>query len=243
MPATETGNDLRVELKLEGRATSPISGQDFEIVASRLNVVEAECSSSVCPRVGDPLALCLDWPLAATKYESAQLEGLGTVIRLELAHRSLHGFTIRFQSPPHLYELHRDENGRTARQDTGIPTLLRPSPINEEAFQYYQRLERVRDFVRENYSETVRLEAVARIAGMQSAYFSDFFKRKVGVSFSEWLQQIRIAKAVDLIYTRNHSITHIAHEAGFANLRSFERAFRKRTDLTPVEFKKLVRPS
>ena len=47
---------------------------------------------------------------------------------------------------------------------------------------------------------------------------------------------------MELIKANDSSITHIAYEVGFGDLRTFERAFKKYTRMTPMEFKKSARP-
>lgn len=115
--------------------------------------------------------------------------------------------------------------------------------INEGAFQYYSRLRRIKQHVEQYYAEPLSLEKAAGIAGMERKYFSAFFHKKVGVCFRHWLMWIRIRKAIGLIETENNSITQIAYAHGFTDLRTFERAFKRCTGLTPLEFKKAVRPS
>ncbi len=123
------------------------------------------------------------------------------------------------------------------------PELVLSDGLNEEALQYYARLQRVQRFVENNYSEEISLDTAASIACMESTSFSRFFSSKVGVSFTQWVTRMRIAKAMDLMKKSNGSISDIAYAVGFSDLRTFERAFKKLTDLTPSQFKKSVRPS
>ncbi len=116
------------------------------------------------------------------------------------------------------------------------------NPINYMAFQYYSRLKRVKEHVDEYYSEGISLEKAARIAATEKTYFSTFFRKKVGITFTDWLRQLRVAKAIEIMKTRNQSIIDIAFEVGFGNLRSFERAFKKYTNVTARKFKQSILP-
>ncbi len=113
---------------------------------------------------------------------------------------------------------------------------------NGTAFDYYPRLNRLRQYVEESYSEPIPLEKAAGIAALESSYFSTYFRAKVGITFTEWLRQVRLGKAMELMKASDFSITHIAYEVGFGDLRTFERAFKKHTRMTPREFKKSVAP-
>ncbi len=113
---------------------------------------------------------------------------------------------------------------------------------NGEVFDYYPRLNRLREYVEQSYSEHISLGNAASIAALESSYFSTYFRAKVGITFTEWLRQVRIEKAIELVKASDLSLTEIAYEVGFADLRTFERAFKKRTQMTPREFKKSVAP-
>ena len=115
--------------------------------------------------------------------------------------------------------------------------------MNTEAFHYDDRLRKVQYFVEENYSEEISLQKAANVACMERTSFSRFFGTKVGITFSQWLRKVRIAKAQELMRKNNLSIMEITHAVGFSNLRTFERAFKQFTDLTPSQFKRTVRPS
>jgi two-component system response regulator YesN len=115
--------------------------------------------------------------------------------------------------------------------------------INEAAFSYYARLQRVRDYVEEHYTERLSLAEAAQVAGLSETYFSSFFHEKVGVCFTAWVTHFRVQQAIALIETQNISITEVAHSVGFRDLRTFERAFRRHMGMTPVAYKRSVRPS
>jgi two-component system, response regulator YesN len=114
---------------------------------------------------------------------------------------------------------------------------------NELAFQYYHRLQEIKRFIEEHYMEEISLKKAARIAGLEKKYFSTFFHRKVGVGFKHWLTHVRVARAMDLMKAEDYTISEVAYSAGFKDIRTFERAFKKCTKRTPRDFKNRVRPS
>jgi two-component system response regulator YesN len=112
-----------------------------------------------------------------------------------------------------------------------------------EAFDYYPRLSHVNHYVNQHFSENITLHKAAQIACLEEKYFSAFFHEKTGMCFSHWLAQLRIDKAKEIIKTNNTSITETAFNVGFGNLRTFERAFKKYTGVTPQIFKRTIRPA
>jgi len=113
---------------------------------------------------------------------------------------------------------------------------------NGEVFDYYPRLNRLHQYVEQTYSEPIPLGKAASIAALESSYFSSYFRAKVGITFTEWLRQVRVEKAMELMKASDFSISEVAEAVGFGDLRSFERAFKKHTRMTPIEFKKSVAP-
>ncbi len=113
---------------------------------------------------------------------------------------------------------------------------------NGEVFDYYPHLNRLREYVEQSYSEPISLAKAARIVGLEMSSFCAFFRTSVGITFTDWLRQVRIEKAMELMKASDFSITHIAYEVGFGDLRTFERAFKKHTRRTPREFKTSVAP-
>ena len=113
--------------------------------------------------------------------------------------------------------------------------------INEGAFNYYP-WNRLLQYVDEHYSEHISLSEAAQISGLQMSSFCAFFRKSVGINFTDWLRQVRIEKAVKLMKTSDLPTTEIAHEVGFVETITFEQEFEKYTLMTPREFKKSVAP-
>ena len=113
---------------------------------------------------------------------------------------------------------------------------------NGRVFDYYPRLKRLLEYVEQSYSEPISLEKAASVAALERSYFSTYFHTRVGISFTKWLCQARVKKAMGLMKANDFSITDVAYEVGFGSLGTFERAFKQYTRRTPSEFKKSVAP-
>ena len=104
------------------------------------------------------------------------------------------------------------------------------------------RQKRVQEHADEFYPEEISPENAARIASMESRYFSSLFRKKVGITFADWLRQVRMVKAMELLKQPGQSMSEIAGEVGFSSLGSFQSAFRWYTKTTPQEFRRSVLP-
>ena len=84
-------------------------------------------------------------------------------------------------------------------------------------------------------TETYSFAKAAGYMNMSEAYFSRFFKKISGMTFSVYLNHIRVNKAIDLIQHRDMSMTEISMGCGFETIRTFNRVFRQITGYSPRE--------
>ena len=89
-----------------------------------------------------------------------------------------------------------------------------------------------------NYIKELNLTEVAKQFNISSAYLSRLFKKSTGINFSDYLVEIRLQQAKALLLRSDNSIVNIAYECGFQNLRTFNRLFKKSTEITPSEYRK-----
>lgn len=115
--------------------------------------------------------------------------------------------------------------------------------INWRSFEYYPSLDRIKRYTEEHYREEIRLPCAAEVAGMEATYFSAFFRKKIGIRYTDWLACLRVAHAIRLLKSRDQPIAEIAQAVGFNDLRTFERAFKRVTHTTARRFKEHVRPA
>jgi AraC-like DNA-binding protein len=121
--------------------------------------------------------------------------------------------------------------------------MVASNQVTEDAFRYYDRLERVRQYVITNLEKPLSLADIARVAGTERKYFSAFFGEKTGSRLSVWLHHVRLKAAKNLLRARNHTIADVAVLVGYRDLGTFERNFKRYVGMTPRDFKNHVRPS
>ncbi|HHV96108.1 MAG TPA: helix-turn-helix transcriptional regulator [Clostridiaceae bacterium] len=98
-------------------------------------------------------------------------------------------------------------------------------------------IEKIKDYIKENYKENISLTDVASMVYMSPSYISFAFKEATGENFTEYLTKVRIEKAMDLLLCTESDIDTIASKVGYEP-RSFLRAFKKYTGMTPTEYRK-----
>ena len=100
-----------------------------------------------------------------------------------------------------------------------------------------QRVEKVVDFINEHFGRTIRLAEAADLVEMAETAFSRFFKAKTGITFVDYLNDIRIGHASRLLIDTTSPIAEIAQDCGFTSLTNFNRIFKKRKGLVPKDFR------
>ena len=95
------------------------------------------------------------------------------------------------------------------------------------------RLHRVHRHLILNITEPLPLATAARIANLHPGYFSTYFHARVGMPFLQWVHSVRVGRAKEMLRSSDAPIYEIAYRVGYRDLRTFERAFKRLTSLTP----------
>lgn len=96
--------------------------------------------------------------------------------------------------------------------------------------------------MRENLSNPrLSNEFLANQAQLSEVYFRRLFKLNYGVSPKQYLQQLRIEKAKELLQNDNLSITKIAEECGYSSVYHFSKIFKEKVGHNPAEYRKIYR--
>ena len=85
----------------------------------------------------------------------------------------------------------------------------------------------------------ITLEEVSGIVGFNPTYFSTLFKKESGNNFVNYLSEIRMNRAKELLRETNLTIAVICEQVGYSDLKNFTKSFTKSVGLKPNEFRKL----
>ena len=100
-------------------------------------------------------------------------------------------------------------------------------------------LKEVNKYLEENYKKGISLVEIAKHFNLTKSYFCRYFKAVTGTSLWNYYTLFRLEKAIALINSgENKTLTTIAFESGFNNVRSFNTAFKEYQNQTPGEYKK-----
>ena len=103
------------------------------------------------------------------------------------------------------------------------------------------RVRHVLDHVAERYYEAQSLSAAARMAHVSVRQFSNLCRKLVDQSFIQYVHNIRITKAGQLLWQSDMPITAVAFETGFEDLSTFYRAFKRHYRCSPKRYRQQSR--
>ena len=98
-------------------------------------------------------------------------------------------------------------------------------------------IDRAKEFIMHNYQKDISLDDVSREVDISPYYFSKLFKEATGDNFIEYLTNLRIDKAKELLDNTDLSMKEICVQVGYANPNYFSRIFKKQVGVTPTEYK------
>lgn len=105
------------------------------------------------------------------------------------------------------------------------------------------RVERVIAFIHAHLGSRIDRAAVAATAHLSAGAFSRFFKLRLGKTLPQYVNELRVGQACQLLAEERLKVTDIALQCGFWNLANFNRCFHRITHLTPGAYRKQLQQS
>lgn len=152
-----------------------------------------------------------------------------------------------------------DEYAAAVGPDSGLPLYKQVIGFEtlEEARSWFERLigvccDRVRNrmyrtgrediqrllvYMRTNYMNDLSLKQAADMVSMSESYLSHLFKKETDTGFTEYLNQVRIDKAAELLLTTSLPSYLIAEQVGYENINYFGRIFKKVKGISPQQYR------
>lgn len=96
------------------------------------------------------------------------------------------------------------------------------------------------DYIRFNYGNPeLSFEDLCQETGISRSHLSTLFKQETGLSYKEFLNEVRISHAINLIETTEMKVQEVSDSVGFSNVEHFSRTFKDRTGISPSSFTKV----
>ncbi|MGI6006826.1 MAG: response regulator transcription factor [Ruminococcus sp.] len=96
----------------------------------------------------------------------------------------------------------------------------------------------VKAYIQEHYTEPIKLEELAELVGFNSAYLSTMFKKETGQTITEYILEVRMEQARELLKQKDIKINDIPEMIGLGDAKYFAKQFKKVSGLTPSQYRK-----
>ncbi|MDW6021612.1 helix-turn-helix transcriptional regulator [Mesorhizobium sp. BAC0120] len=224
------------ELSVDGKDPVRVAAGDLTLVN------EAVCSEFWFGKPQAVYVMALDRRLLARLAPRVDMEASYILPATAPHMRLLTGYADSLRSSPPTTEKASEMASRHIYDLTALVLdgFVRGGAERNEISIAEARLKLVQKDILERLSDqSLHIDAVARRQGVTPRYIQRLFESS-GTTFSDFVREHRLELAFRLLRERDpgsSTITAIAHDAGFSELSSFNRAFRKRFEATPSEIR------
>ena len=118
-----------------------------------------------------------------------------------------------------------------------LRNIIRAVSEENQKLNTYDFVGIVQKYVEENYVKNITVADVADKVMLSESWFSRQFKKRTGKSFVDYLNEVRITKAVTLLKCTNHLVNDIYEEVGYNSRNYFYVQFKKYMGCSPQQFR------
>lgn len=98
-------------------------------------------------------------------------------------------------------------------------------------------VKRMYAYMEKNYNQELKLEGMAKMLNYNNAYLGKLFKKEMGDSFNNMLDEIRIRNAKKLLLETDDKVYEISQQVGYSNIDYFYSKFKRLVGVSPKEYK------
>ena len=112
--------------------------------------------------------------------------------------------------------------------------------VNHQNRNPSEKIKMLLDYIEHHLAEQISVSDLARLCYFSEYHFMRFFKKHMNMTCIEYINNLRLEKAVEMFEHGNTSIMDVSMSVGFNNLSYFHRAFKKKYGMTPRSFIKAL---
>lgn len=110
------------------------------------------------------------------------------------------------------------------------------SKINKEA-SHDSQISRLKKYLQTNVDTDISLKDAAEYMYMNASYLSRYFRERTGMSFSDYLKELKVSRAEYLLSTTSMKTYEISERLGYKSVQYFSKLFKEATGMTPMEYR------
>lgn len=99
------------------------------------------------------------------------------------------------------------------------------------------RVQKIKQYIDSHYAEEIRISTLADMVSMTPNALSRFFKQHTNRSISDYINDVRMGHASEMLIDSMKTVVEVCYECGFNTISNFNRIFKARKGCTPSEFR------
>lgn len=111
--------------------------------------------------------------------------------------------------------------------------------IEDKKLEDTRPIRLAKEYIQKNHMKPITLEEVSGYVGFNPTYFSTLFKKESGGNFVNYLSEVRMNHAKDLLRETNLTVAAICEQVGYSDLKNFTKNFTKTVGVKPNEYRKI----
>ncbi|OCT10732.1 hypothetical protein A8709_23135 [Paenibacillus pectinilyticus] len=232
---------FQVLYALEGEGEIRLDGKDSDFSKDKIVIITPNCMHSIKAK-SKLTVLVLAFSIPALKMiNPAQLL---TFIQHHSVHVELDLFTASQIRPLFRKMMYQQKNddvlGKLAMPvyllEIIILLLRQQDSVHIQDANDFRSIQ-MKEYIELHYFENITAESLSAFFGVSTRYMNDIFKRKFNDTPLQYLQQIRINKAKEVLSQTDIDIVTICFEVGYETLSTFYRTFRKLVGISPNRYR------
>ena len=117
------------------------------------------------------------------------------------------------------------------------PLLVKTTTSGASSMRTAATVAAAKKIIKAGSGHEISLSLVARAVNVSAGYFSELFHKATGITFTDYVARVRVAKVKILLENPRLQITTIAYDTGFQSLSQFNRVFKQVTGKTPRSYR------
>lgn len=110
----------------------------------------------------------------------------------------------------------------------------------EKIFQQPQYVEKAVQYIQNHFTDDILINDIAHVAGVSSSHLHLLFKHHMQTSPIQFLLQLRLSRAQELLSGTSLPVKQICYQSGFSDLKNFCTYFKRQNNLTPTQYRSLT---
>ncbi|KRE48422.1 helix-turn-helix domain-containing protein [Paenibacillus sp. Soil724D2] len=224
---------------VSGQGELEVKGRTYQLKAGDAFIIEipSDHCYRLPPYSDNWEVLFLEFSKEASPYWRQLLNNTGYVVSilpdsflLQLAWK-IYEWSVREEESHSMYQC-------SSYAYQFVMELLSYSQKIQMSKQLPSKIELCKQFIDAHYAEPIGLKEMAEAAGLSKFHLTREFDKKLGISPTDYLTEVRIEKSEKLLSSTDDNLESIAKKVGFSCANYFSKVFKKRIGITPNQFRK-----